>query len=501
MPPTFEYEFNTQSYKGKSSFDAGAFIDGKFVNGSDNTTIDIINPSTGKVIGKVAEATAKDVDVAVKAAQKAFDTTWGFSVSGERRGVIMNKLADLMEANKEELSALEALDNGKPFSWAKAVDIPASIDTIRYFAGWCDKLQGKQIPVGENKLAYTRHEPMGVVGQIIPWNFPLYMLAWKIGPALATSNTIVMKCSELTPLTALFMCKLCNQAGLPPGVFNLLVGYGNTVGEAISWHMDIQKISFTGSVLVGRKITEASAKSNLKNITLELGGKSPNIVFDDCDMEQAINWTTFGIFQNQGQTCCAGSRIFVHAKIYDEFLKKFTEKARNLRLGDAFDHASYQGAQVSQQQYDRIMGYIHSGKQEGATCHLGSERHGNEGYFIQPTIFTECKPSMKIVREEIFGPVGVIIKFEDDEDVIRQANDTTYGLAAAIFSENITRAISTGHRLQAGTVWINSLIDTDHRIPFGGFKQSGIGRDNGEYALLNYTNVKAVHINLGTKMI
>jgi len=500
MPPTFTHEFNNASYKGKSSFQTGLFIDGKFVDGSDNTTIDVINPSNGKLITKVAEATPKDVDAAVEAAQKAFDTVWGSNCTGQKRGIIMNKLADLMSAHLDELSALEALDNGKPFSWAKASDVSAAIGTIRYYAGWADKIQGKEIPAGEEKLAYTRHEPIGVVGQIIPWNFPLLMLAWKIGPALATGNTIVMKCSEITPLTALFVCNLCAQAGLPAGVFNLLVGYGNTVGAAMSAHMGIQKIAFTGSTIVGRKIAEAAAKSNLKNVTLELGGKSPSIIFDDCDMEQAINWTTYGIFQNQGQTCCAGSRIFVHAKIYDEFVQKFTEKARNLKVGDPFEGNHYQGAQVSQQQYDRIMGYIQAGKTEGATCHLGGERHGSEGYFIQPTIFTECNPSMKIVREEIFGPVGVVIKFDDDEDVVRQANDSTYGLSSAIFSQNLNRAIKTAHKLHAGTAWINSVANTDYRVPFGGVKQSGMGRELGEYALTNYTNVKAVHVNLGSKM-
>ncbi|KIM71780.1 hypothetical protein PILCRDRAFT_749361 [Piloderma croceum F 1598] len=521
MPPTFTHEFNNASFKGKSFLETGVFIDGKFADGSDKTTIDVINPTTGKVLCEVAEATPKDVDLAVKAAQKAFDTVWGLKAPADRRGIVMNKLADLMEAHLDELAALEALDNGKPFSWAKMTDVNPAIGTIRYFAGWADKIQGKQIPSGEEKLAYTRHEPMGVVGQIIPWNFPLLMLTWKIGPALATGNTIVMKCSEFTPLTALFMCRLSVQAGFPPGVFNLLVGYGETVGAAISSHMDIQKVAFTGSTIVGRKITEAAAKSNLKSVTLELGGKSPNIIFDDCEMEQATNWATFGIFWNQGQVCCAGTRVFVHAKIYDEFLQKFTEKIKNLKVGDPFDNANYQGAQVSQQQYDvpstvfysehfsidsfcmlqRIMGYIQSGKSEGATCHIGGERHGTEGYFIQPTIFTDCKPDMKIVREEIFGPVGVVIKFDDDEDVIRQANDTTYGLASAIFSQDLNRAINTANRLHAGTVWINSINTADFRVPFGGYKQSGIGRESGEYALNNYTNIKAVHVNLGTKMI
>jgi aldehyde dehydrogenase (NAD+) len=500
MPSTFNYEFNTPSFKGKSSFETGLFIDGKFVDGSDKTTIDVINPSDGKILTKVSEATPKDVDIAVKAAQKAFDTVWGLKASGAERSRVLNKLADLMEAASDELAALEALDNGKTFSWAKNVDVAASIGTVRYYAGWADKIQGKTIETDESKLSYTRHEPIGVVGQIIPWNFPLLMLSWKIAPALATGNTIILKPSEMTPLTAIRLCSMANQAGIPPGVLNIITGYGPTVGAAISSHMDIHKVAFTGSSLVGRKIMEAAAKSNLKRVTLELGGKSPNIIFDDADLDQAVNWSAHGIYWNHGQACCAGSRIFVHAKIYDEFLKKFTAKTQSLKVGDPFAEDSYQGPQVSQLQYDRIMGYIESGKSEGATVHTGGERHGNEGYFIQPTIFTDTKPHMKIVKEEIFGPVGVLIKFEDDDDVIRQANDTCYGLASAVFSQNINRAINTAHKLHAGTAWINCVNSVEIQVPFGGYKQSGIGRECGEYALENYTNVKAVHINLGRPM-
>jgi len=398
------------------------------------------------------------------------------------------------------LAALEALDNGKTFNWARTVDVNFSISVIKYFAGWADKITGQSIETDEKKLIYTRHEPIGVVGQIIPWNFPLLMLSWKIAPALATGNTIVLKPSEFTPLTAIRVCALANEAGIPPGVLNIITGYGPTVGAAISSHMDIHKVAFTGSAVVGRKIMEASAKSNLKNVTLELGGKSPNIIFDDADLDQAVNWAAFGIYWNHGQACCAGSRIFVQAKIYDEFLKRFTAKTQSLKVGDPFAKESYQGPQVSKQQYDRIMGYIESGKAEGATVHAGGNRHGNEGYFIQPTIFTNTKPDMKIVREEIFGPVGVVIKFEDDDDVIRQANDTSYGLASAVFSQNINRAIKTAHKLQAGTAWINCVNSVNFQVPFGGYKQSGIGRECGEYALENYTNIKAVHINLGQLM-
>jgi len=327
------------------------------------------------------------------------------------------------------------------------------------------------------------------------------MWAWKIAPALATGNTVVLKPSEFTPLTALRMCEIvANETPIPPGVINIVNGYGPTAGAAISSHLKIHKVAFTGSTLVGRKIMEAAAKSNLKTVTLELGGKSPNIIFDDADLDQAVNWAAHGLFWNHGQTCCAGSRIFVQAGIYDEFLKRFTEKARAIKVGDPFGADIDQGPQVSQIQYDRIMGYIDSGKQEGATVHMGGDRHGTEGYFINPTIFTDVKPEMKIVKEEIFGPVGVIIKFENAEDVIRQANDTTYGLAAAVFTQNLNLAIETAHKLQAGTAWINCVNQLHAQVPFGGYKQSGIGRELGEYALANYTNVKAVHINLGHRL-
>ncbi|KAA1476364.1 aldehyde dehydrogenase [Dentipellis sp. KUC8613] len=407
------------------------------------------------------------------------------------------RLADLLEEKQDEFAAIEALDNGKTFSWAKAADLGMSIGTFRYFAGWAGKSHGKVIETTEDKLAYTRHEPIGVCGQIIPWNFPLMMMAWKLGPALATGNTIVIKPSEFTPLTALRMASLIKEAGFPDGVVNVVVGYGHTVGAAISEHMEIEKVAFTGSTLVGRKVMEAAAKTNLKKVTLELGGKSPNIIFNDADLDKAVNWSAHGIFWNHGQACCAGSRIFVQSGIYDEFLKRFTEKAGSLRLGDPFATDSYQGPQVSQIQYDRIMSYINSGKEEGATVHLGGERHGEEGYWIKPTIFTDTKPNMRIVQEEIFGPVGVVIKFEDEADVIKQANDTVYGLAAAVFSQDINRAIETAHKLHAGTAWINCVNQLHPQVPFGGYKQSGIGRELGEYALDSYTNIKAVHVNLG----
>ncbi|KZT24318.1 aldehyde dehydrogenase [Neolentinus lepideus HHB14362 ss-1] len=499
MPSVFTYKFDTPVYKGTSSFNTGLFINGQFVDGSDGETIDVINPTNGKLVTKISAGTAKDVDTAVAAAQKAFDTTWGLHVAGAVRGKLLGRLADLMEERADELAALEALDNGKTFSWAKTSDVVASVGCIRYYSGWADKHSGKVIETSEDKLAYTRNEPIGVVGQIIPWNFPLMMLSWKLGPALATGCTIVLKPSEFTPLTALRMCELVQEAGFPAGVVNIVNGLGSAVGQAIAEHPHIEKVAFTGSTAVGRKIMEAAARTNLKKVTLELGGKSPNIIFDDADIEKAVSWAVHGIFWNHGQACCAGSRIFVQEGIYDEFLKRFTEKARSLKIGDPFEPGAYQGPQVSQIQYDRIMGYINSGVEQGATLHLGGERHGDEGFFIRPTIFTNTQPSMKIVQEEIFGPVGVVIKFSssDPDDIIRQANDTIYGLAAAVFTQDINRALETAHKLHAGTVWINSANQLHPQIPFGGVKQSGIGRELGEYALANYSNVKAVHVNLG----
>jgi len=354
----------------------------------------------------------------------------------------------------------------------------------------------------ENKFAYTRHEPYGVVGQITPWNFPLAMVAWKIAPALATGNTTVLKPSEITPLTALKLAGLINEAGIPPGVVNIVNGYGHTVGQAISEHPLIEKIAFTGSTLTGRKILKASSESNLKVVSLELGGKSPCVIFDDADLDQAIKWASVGIFSNMGQSCVAGSRIFVQEGIYNEFLTKFTDTAAHLasKTGDPFGKGTEHGPQVSKVQFDRVMGYIDSGKESGATVHHGGERHGDEGYFIKPTIFTDVHPEMKIVKEEIFGPVAVIVKFKDEAEVVEMANNTTYGLAAHIFTQNVSRSIRIAHAVEAGTVWVNCAQTVELNVPFGGYKQSGIGRELGEYALETYTQVKAVHVNIGQKL-
>ncbi|KAJ7471611.1 aldehyde dehydrogenase [Mycena galericulata] len=503
MPGQCTLDIDTPSYKGSISVNTGLFIDGKWTDPVDGKElVDIINPSTGKKVAAVSLGSSKDVDIAVKAAHKAYKTSWGFKCPGITRGRLLTRLAELLERDIDQFAAIEALNVGKPFQVAKYTDVAGSVKWLRYFGGWADKNQGNVIETDENKLAYTRHEPYGVVGQIIPWNFPMLMLAWKVGPALATGNCIVLKPSEMTPLSALKFAELVVEAGFPPGVVNIVNGYGWTVGAAIAEHMDIAKVAFTGSTLVGRKVLEASAKTNLKVVTLELGGKSPTIIFDDCNLDQTIKWATHAMYGNMGQSCVAGSRIFVQEGIYDQFIEKFTAMVAGLgkATGDPFSEGTQHGPQVSQTQFDRIMGYIHSGKTEGATVHLGGERHGSEGYFIQPTIFTDCTPDMKIVKEEIFGPVAAVLKFKTEEEVIEAANATVYGLSCCVFSENISRAIRVVHALEAGSAFINTAQTVDPAVPFGGYKESGIGREHGEYALATYTQVKGIHVNLGVML-
>jgi aldehyde dehydrogenase (NAD+) len=412
------------------------------------------------------------------------------------RGRLLNRLADLMEQHADELATLEALDNGKPYSVAKAVDVAASVGCYRYFAGWADKVHGKTIPIDGNFFCYTRHEPVGVVGQIIPWNFPMLMQAWKLAPALATGNTVVMKPAEQTPLTALRVGELIVEAGFPEGVVNLLPGFGETAGAAIARHMDVDKVAFTGSTEVGHLIMEAAAKSNLKRVTLELGGKSPNIVFADTDVDAAVEGAHFGLFFNHGQCCCAGSRVFVEEKIYDQFVEKSGARARKRTVGDPFDPATEQGPQVDQTQMEKVLGYIESGRSEGAKLVCGGNRVGNRGYFVQPTVFADVQDDMKIAREEIFGPVMSIIPFKSIDEVVDRSNRTTYGLAAAVWTRDIQKAHSIANSLRAGTVWVNCYNVLDTRAPFGGFKQSGIGRELGEYGLQQYTEIKTVTVRL-----
>jgi aldehyde dehydrogenase (NAD+) len=472
-------------------------INGKWVNSASGKTFPTINPSTAEVITQVQEADAVDVDRAVIAARAAFETgAWRRKMTASQRGAMINRLADLIEKNADELAQLEALDNGKPYHVARAADLPLTIACYRYYAGWADKIQGKTIPVNGNYFCYTKHEPVGVVGQIIPWNFPLLMQAWKLGPALATGCTVVMKPAEQTPLTALRVGELIMEAGFPEGVVNLLPGYGPTAGASIARHMDVDKVAFTGSTEVGHLIMRAAADTNLKRVTLELGGKSPNIVFADADMDQAIEGAHFALFFNQGQCCCAGSRLFVEEKAYDEFVEKSVARAKKRTVGNPFDKKTEQGPQVDQDQFDKVMGYIEKGKKEHGKLMTGGNRVGDKGYFIEPTIFADVTDSMTIAQEEIFGPVMTILRFKSIEEVSARANNTAYGLAAAVWTKDISKAHAIADSVRAGTVWVNCYDVFDAGAPFGGFKQSGIGRELGEYGLANYTEVKTVTVKL-----
>ncbi|KAI9902016.1 hypothetical protein N3K66_003833 [Trichothecium roseum] len=473
----------------------GLFINNEWVEGVDKKTFETINPTTEEVICSVSEATEKDVDLAVSAARKAFEGEWK-QTTPQTRSTLLIKLAELAEKNTDLLAAVESLDNGKSITMAKG-DVGAVVGCLRYYGGWADKIEGKTIDIAPDMLHYTKPEPIGVCGQIIPWNFPLLMFAWKIGPALATGNTIVMKTAEQTPLSALVFANLIKEAGFPAGVVNVISGFGKVAGAAVSSHMDIDKVAFTGSTVVGRQIMKAAAASNLKKVTLELGGKSPNIVFNDADIEQAISWVNFGIYYNHGQCCCAGTRIFVQEDIYDKFLEAFKARALQNKVGDPFKDDTFQGPQISQIQYDRIMGYIKSGKEEGAKVEIGGERLGDKGYFIKPTIFSNVRSDMKIMQEEIFGPVCAIAKFKNEDEVIGLGNETSYGLASAIHTKDLNRAIRVSNALKAGTVWVNCYNLLHHQLPFGGYKESGIGRELGEAALANYTQNKSVAIRLG----
>jgi len=482
--------------KGKkfSIFDK-IFINNEWVDAVSGKTFPVFDPSTGEEVCQIAEGDKADVEKAVKAAQDAYYNVWS-KVSGEERGKLLFKLVALIERDAKQLAELESLDNGKTVKDATNVDVPLTVQCYRYYAGWADKIHGQTIPLKDNQFCYTRHEPIGVVGAIIPWNFPMLMQAWKLGPALACGNTVVLKPAEQTPLTALYIAALIKEAGFPPGVVNVIPGYGPTAGAAISHHMDIHKVAFTGSTEIGHLILKASAESNLKKVTLELGGKSPNIVFADADLDQAVAWSHMGLFFNHGQCCCAGSRIYVEESIHDAFLEKFKAKTLAIKVGDPFDAASNQGPQVDQQQFDKILGLIQSGKDQGAKCEVGGGPACDKGYFVQPTVFSNVKDDMQIAQEEIFGPVSCVLKFSDMEDVIKRANNTRYGLAAAVFTKDINKAIRISNRLEAGTVWVNCYNVFDSQTPFGGYKESGFGRELGSYALDIYTQVKCVKVQL-----
>ena len=469
-------------------------IGGKWQESRGGKRFSTINPANESVIAEVPEANEADVDAAVKAARSAFESGPWHRMDARDRGRLMNKLADLMEKNLDELAALETLDNGKPIRDAKAADLPLSIDCLRYYAGWADKLTGDTIPIRGNYFCYTRREPVGVAGQIIPWNFPILMTAWKWGPALAAGCTIVMKPAEQTPLTCLRLAELAQEAGIPDGVINVVTGYGQT-GATIVKHPGVDKIAFTGHYETAQKIM-VDAAGTLKRLTFELGGKSPNVVFADADIDAAVAGAEFGLFFNQGQCCCAGSRLFVEKPIYDQFVEKVVERAKTRRLGDPFDSNTTQGPQVDSDQFQKIMSYIDKGKTEGAQCLTGGSRFGNKGFFIEPTVFGNVTDNMAIARDEIFGPVLSILPFKDADDIIDRANSTYYGLAAAVWTRDVAKAHQFAARVRAGTVWVNCYDVFDAAAPFGGFKMSGMGRECGEIALSNYTELKTVTMSL-----
>ncbi|MEG7378019.1 aldehyde dehydrogenase DhaS [Bacillus subtilis] len=471
------------------------YIDGKFVPSVSGATFDTPNPATGETLMTLYEAQAADVDKAVKAARKAFDQGEWRTMSPASRSRLMYKLADLMEEHKTELAQLETLDNGKPINETTNGDIPLAIEHMRYYAGWCTKITGQTIPVSGAYFNYTRHEPVGVVGQIIPWNFPLLMAMWKMGAALATGCTIVLKPAEQTPLSALYLAELIDQAGFPDGVINIIPGFGEDAGETLTNHEAVDKIAFTGSTEIGKKIMATAAKS-IKRVTLELGGKSPNILLPDANLKKAIPGALNGVMFNQGQVCCAGSRVFIHKDQYDEVIDEMVSYAESLRQGAGLHKDTQIGPLVSKEQHERVLSYIQKGKDEGAKAVTGGSCPFEEGYFVAPTVFANVEDEMTIAKEEIFGPVLTAIPYETVDEVIDRANHSEYGLAAGLWTENVKHAHYIADRLQAGTIWVNCYNVFDAASPFGGYKQSGLGREMGSYALDNYTEVKSVWINL-----
>jgi len=475
------------------------FIDGDWVSSTGNATLDVIDPSTGKVISQIVDATEADVDAAVAAARTAFDDGRWTSLMPIVRESMIHKLGELVAANADELAELEAIDVGKPKAMAAEVDLPASIGQLHYFAGWTTKLTGESIdPMakpGGSHHAYARREPVGVAAQIIPWNYPLIMLTLKVAPALAAGCTVVLKPAEQTSLTALRFADLVIEAGIPAGVINIITGNGHTAGAPLTTHPDVDKIAFTGSTDVGKIINKAATDS-MKNVTLELGGKSPMVVFADVDIETVAGELAGAIFYNSGQTCIAGSRLFIHEDIYDEMIAEMKKHAEFWSPKPSLNPDAHMGPVVSQEQYDRVTEYIECGKKEGATVAMGGDAPDVEGFYINPTIFTDVTPDMRVVREEIFGPVLVVQKFSTTEQAIEKANDTPYGLAASVWTKDVSTMHKVCHGIKAGTVWGNCHFAIDPAMPFGGYKQSGQGREHGRYSVEAYTELKSVIVKL-----
>jgi phenylacetaldehyde dehydrogenase len=476
-------------------------VNGKWQPAKSGKTFEVFNPATADVVAHVAEGEAADVDEAVRAARAAFDSGPWSRMTPSARGKLLWKIGDLIEQHNDELAQLETIDNGKPLAVARVADVPLAADMFRYMAGWATKIEGDTIPIsvpyapGAEFHAFTMREPVGVVGQIIPWNFPLLMAAWKLAPALACGCTVVLKVAEQTPLSALFLGELLQEAGLPPGVVNIVTGFGETAGAALAAHDDVDKVAFTGSTEVGKLIVQA-ASGNLKKVTLELGGKSPNVILKDADLATAIPGAASAIFFNHGQCCCAGSRLYVDQEIFDDVASGIAEEARKIKVGDGFDAETGMGPLVSQEQFERVTGYLDRGRTAGAKAICGGDIPSSSGYFVNPTVLVDTNEDMQVVREEIFGPVVTAMPFNDTTELIRRANETEYGLAAGVWTKDISKAHRLAKAIRAGTVWINCYNVFDASLPFGGYKQSGWGREMGHAALNNYLETKSVCIGL-----